>query len=89
VADTKDARKGHKKLFKRLTKRFDGTPGLVEPGKADIKAAKKADVEVLTYVERGNFSYGACPACGWEGPGRRAREKATDDYLVHAKDCSK
>lgn len=89
MAKTDDAVKGHKKLFKRLSKQFDGKPGLRAPGKSEAKAAKKANVEVLAYVERGSFSHGACAGCGWQGPGRRARAKATDDYLAHAKDCKK
>ncbi len=80
---------GHKKLVKRLNKRFAGTPGLATPAKEDKKAAKKAKVEVLAYVERGSFCYGACADCGWEGPGRRARAKATSDYLDHARSCTK
>ena len=63
--------------------------GEAVPGKDEKKKAKKADVEVLTYVEIGSFRHGACPDCGWQGPGRRAREKATRDYLDHAKECKK
>lgn len=81
--------KQHKKLFKRLNKRFEGTPHITPPAKDEKKDAKKAGVEVLTYVERGSFRHGVCPECRWEGPGRRAREKATNDYLAHAKECPK
>ncbi|WP_068425261.1 DUF6349 family protein [Piscicoccus intestinalis] len=81
--------KQYKKLVKRLNKRFEGTPRVELPGKDEKKKAKKADVEVLTYVEIGSFRHGACPDCGWQGPGRRAREKASRDYLDHAKECAK
>lgn len=35
-------------------------------------------------VERRNFAHAACTACGWRGPGRRARSVAAEDGDLHA-----
>lgn len=35
-------------------------------------------------VERRNFAHAACTACGWRGPGRRARSVAEEDGALHA-----
>lgn len=37
-----------------------------------------------TTVERGPFTHAFCPDCGWEGPGRRARNVALEDAGLHA-----
>lgn len=39
--------------------------------------------------EKGSFTYGYCKSCGWEGGGRRARDKARRDALEHSAFCAK
>ena len=34
--------------------------------------------------DRGSFTHGLCLACGWRGPGRRARAGAERDAMAHA-----
>lgn len=34
-------------------------------------------------VERGSFAHGACDACDWSGPARRARDVARRDAGLH------
>lgn len=38
-------------------------------------------------VEHGSFAHGYCGACGWEGPGRRARGTARSDHDLHLLVC--
>lgn len=38
-------------------------------------------------VERGNFVFGRCKSCDWEGKARRSREKAKKDAAEHSDDC--
>lgn len=37
----------------------------------------------------GSFTYGYCKSCDWHGHGRRARDKARRDALLHAAECPK
>lgn len=34
-------------------------------------------------VDDGNFTYGVCHVCEWQGAGRRSREKARRDAAEH------
>ncbi|WP_162872655.1 hypothetical protein [Austwickia chelonae] len=50
------------------------------PVSADLAVVED---EAAVYVERGSFSHACCAACGWEGPGRRARSLAVSDASQH------
>lgn len=52
--------------------------------KADQPTHSPAAVveELVRVVERGSFAVAMC-ACGWSGPGRRARKRAREDAAAH------
>ncbi|XVX19741.1 hypothetical protein ACQP1U_15770 [Actinomycetota bacterium] len=48
----------------------------------------KAVVAPVPLIEdRGSFTHGFCPACGWNGPARRARATAARDFTGHQLLC--
>lgn len=51
-----------------------------EPDSAPLPDAAAGADEVQ---ERGAFAYGSCEMCGWQGPGRRSRDRARKDLKHH------
>ena len=52
-------------------------------GPDDLPSANGHADPVVGTRERGSFSFGTCHACGWSGPGRRARARAAQDAVRH------
>ncbi len=56
--------------------------GTAEVPTAEVPTAAPVG-HVVTTLERGAFVYASCAACGWDGPGRRARSSAEHDAGRH------